>query len=526
MESGNDSNDLVLDGGGILRESIGFDCSTLSSDVVSDDEDAPDLSRLCGASADDVPSLYSCSDLSQAKGLIIPFNYKVYFADNIGSDNSRGTATGTEIGNSILAVTTPKKAKEKVSPLQLNTVADLEYSILNYVADKMELWGDDCEVGRHQSSLIRRQLDEEGTSLPDNESTAPGGGNRPSPLIGLSSDPADVVIFADSDACPAVFQCVSPTSDFGILSSDESGCPKEYMLIPLICTFVQGKISALFDADTDGPNMDAWANSVVNQIRAGMQSNAIVSEGAKVVNFVFSNELNSIAFGNDSGRFPDESAGGSNSNKTGRLFAGVVGCTLLITTIAFFFSRRQQRVVEEAVTMEPQGNEGICPDDGSMMFRTSVGTRKQSSFIMETSRATFSQSKKRDDRGSKNRTKITVFNNDPVSEEAMSEPQQHRRLSSPLPNLSRPSSPVPSSQDNDENATVATRDSGVSLYLDISRVDSTLSEVTWSGPPQNQHRVTHDESGRIIRAMGSIAEEEGEERSGEDILVQEEEGSI
>ena len=175
MESGNDSNDLVLDGGGILRESIGFDCSTLSSDVVSDDEDAPDLSRLCGASADDVPSLYSCSDLSQAKGLIIPFNYKVYFADNIGSDNSRGTATGTEIGNSILAVTTPKKAKEKVSPLQLNTVADLEYSILNYVADKMELWGDDCEVGRHQSSLIRRQLDEEGTSLPDNESTAPGG---------------------------------------------------------------------------------------------------------------------------------------------------------------------------------------------------------------------------------------------------------------------------------------------------------------------------------------------------------------
>ena len=154
-----------------------------------------DFATLCLIDADveDGPDLYLCNDISEAKGRIIPYEYRVYVSKNVDDsdkeqDGSSPVVVASKVGSSTGPTTT------SVTP-RLDTVRGVESRIIAHIAGTMGLAG--CDVSTSESppdpALRRRSL----SSTNPNESMrhrrlaeGDNAGSR-TPLIGISSDPID-----------------------------------------------------------------------------------------------------------------------------------------------------------------------------------------------------------------------------------------------------------------------------------------------------------------------------------------------
>ena len=173
-----DSNEDLLDHGGDDSNDLAiYDFATLC---------------LIDADAEDGPDLYLCHDISEAKGLIIPYEYRVYVSKNVddsikeqdGSPVAVASKVGSSTGSSTTSVTS-----------RIDTVRGVESRIIAHIASTMGLAG--CDVSTSASppdpALRRRSLSSTNAIESTRHRRLAEGDNAGSrtPLIGISSDPID-----------------------------------------------------------------------------------------------------------------------------------------------------------------------------------------------------------------------------------------------------------------------------------------------------------------------------------------------
>lgn len=172
-----DSNEDLLDHGGDDSNDLAvYDFATLC---------------LIDADVEDGPDLYLCHDISEAKGRIIPYEYRVYVSKNV--DDSNKEQDGSEVAVASKVGSSTRSSTASVTP-RIDTVRDVESRIIAHIASTMGLA--DCDVSTSasppNSALRRRSLSNNAIKSMRHRRLAEGdnAGSR-TPLIGISSDPID-----------------------------------------------------------------------------------------------------------------------------------------------------------------------------------------------------------------------------------------------------------------------------------------------------------------------------------------------
>ena len=175
-----DSNEDLLDHGGDDSNDLAiYDFATLC---------------LIDADVEDGPDLYLCHDISEAKGRIIPYEYRVYVSKNV--DDSNKGQDGSPVVVASKAGSSTGSSTTSVTP-RIETVRDLESRIIAHIASTMGLAGCDVLVSTSASppdpALRRRSLSSTNPIKSTRHRRLAEGDNAGSrtPLIGISSDPID-----------------------------------------------------------------------------------------------------------------------------------------------------------------------------------------------------------------------------------------------------------------------------------------------------------------------------------------------
>lgn len=193
-----DSNDLFQTLESVNLGLVSFDCSDYNlvgrnqhdesrdgdenKDTDSNDLNFIDVAALClDDAAINESTKFLCTDISQSKGQLIPYEYRVYLSKH------------NDLYDDIIST--------KASDLAISTVLrDLETRIVNYVAEKIGLDGctdnDESPVQRSlsQRAIRRRSSPQMNTiSAFDKDSgRVLQNDKRGNPLIGITSEPNDV----------------------------------------------------------------------------------------------------------------------------------------------------------------------------------------------------------------------------------------------------------------------------------------------------------------------------------------------
>lgn len=441
-----DSNEDLLDHGGDDSNDLAiYDFATLC---------------LIDADAEDGPDLYLCHDISEAKGRIIPYKYRVYVSKNVddsikeqdGSPVAVASKVGSSTGSSTTSVTS-----------RIDTVRGVESRIIAHIASTMGLAG--CDVSTSASppdpALRRRSLSSTNAIESTRHRRLTEGDNAGSrtPLIGISSDPIDGI----------------------------ADCPENSPSLPFHCMYVQGHLAAYFDAATDDAAMTNYANVIVNKISGGMDNDAFVDDRAKLLMYVppeptsvptiatveevpkeemISEELN-ISSPSDNGTEPQ----GSSSNTT---YIGIgVGCVVVSIVLLSLFVFLRRRRVEKFVGRPTE------PANANTSRRATDGN---DSYCIE----------------------VEVSDTETVAMSVNKDGQ--------IGNMPEKTDSQGTAATEDDCETIATQESGVTLYLE--RVESDVSALTWYGPGQSSKCQSSGSLGRGLQAiagMGAIQEDEEDE---------------
>lgn len=453
-----DSNEDLLDHGGEDSNDLGvFDLATLC---------------LVDVDAEDGPDLHLCKDISKAKGQIIPYEYRVYLSKTIDDDGNK------EQGSSPVAVASkagPSAGSSNAETSRIDIVRDVERRMMAHVASKMGLA--DCDSSTStpapaNRALRRRSLDNSGVKFIDSAGLRQLVEDSQSPLIGISSDPVDGI----------------------------SDCPENSPNLPFHCMYVKGHLAAYFDATTDDAVMSNYANVIANQISVGMDTDIFVDERTKLFMYIPPDPSSAPAIPsreedlkkevtsedqNISNPFDNKTKPqGSSSNTT---YIGIgVGCVVasvvLLSLFVFIRRRRVQKFVERSTDTANDTNRRHDQGLLGSVSDTQRATQGDDSYCIEVE-------------VSDTETVAMSVNKDgfvgKVREKADSQG---------------------TAATEDDCETIATQESGVTLYLE--RVGSDVSALTWYGPTQTSNRQSSGSLGRGLEAiagMGAIKEDEEEE---------------
>eukprot|EP00563_Minutocellus_polymorphus_P004926 CAMPEP_0181044470 /NCGR_PEP_ID=MMETSP1070-20121207/13285_1 /TAXON_ID=265543 /ORGANISM="Minutocellus polymorphus, Strain NH13" /LENGTH=571 /DNA_ID=CAMNT_0023122921 /DNA_START=120 /DNA_END=1835 /DNA_ORIENTATION=+ len=435
-----------------------------------------DLATLClvDADAEEGPDLYLCNDIGEAKGRIIPYEYRVYLSKNV--DDSNKEEDGSPVALASKAGSSAGSSTAGTS--RIDTVQDVESRIMAQVASKMGLA--DCDASISSSlpnpALRRRSLSSTNSLESARHRRLAEGDNTssPAPLIGISSDPIDGI----------------------------SDCPENSPNLPFHCMYVQGHLAAYFDVDTDDATMTNYANVIVNQINVGMDTDAFIDDRAKLVMYV-PPELASVPtiataevvlkdeMTSEDLNISSPSPQSSSSNTT---YIGIgVGCVALSAVLLSLFVFMRRRRIQKFVgrPTEPTNANTRCRRESPGVSDTERAIDGNDSFCIE----------------------VEVSDNETV---AMSVNRDGR-----VGKVAEKTDSQGTAATEDDCETIATHESGVTLYLDLKRVGSDVSALTWYGPANSSNCQSNGSLGRGLEAiagMGAIQEDEEEEEEEEDDL--------
>lgn len=446
-----DSNEDLLDHGGDDSNDLAiYDFATLC---------------LIDADVEDGPDLYLCHGISEAKGRIIPYEYRVYVSknvdDSIKEQDGSPVAVASKVGSSIASSTTSVTSR-------IDTVRGVESRIIAHIASTMGLAG--CDVSTSASppdpALRRRSLSSTNAIESTRHRRLAEGDNAGSrtPLIGISSDPIDGI----------------------------ADCPENSPSLPFHCMYVQGHLAAYFDAATDDAAMTNYANVIVNKISGGMDNDAFVDDRAKLLMYVppeptsvptiatenvatveevpkeemINEELN-ISSPSDNSTEPQ----GSSSNTT---YIGIgVGCVVVSIVLLSLFVFLRRRRVQKFVGRPTE------PANANTSRRATDGN---DSYCIE----------------------VEVSDTETVAMSVNKDGQ--------IGKMPEKTDSQGTAATEDDCETIATQESGVTLYLE--RVESDVSALTWYGPGQSSKCQSSGSLGRGLQAiagMGAIQEDEEDE---------------
>lgn len=269
--------------------------------------------------------------------------------------------------------------------------------------------------------------------------------------------------------------------------SAKTDCPENSPSLPFHCMYVQGHLAAYFDAATDDAAMTNYANVIVNKISGGMDNDAFVDDRAKLLMYVppeptsvptiatveevpkeemISEEL-SISSPSDNGTEPQ----GSSSNTT---YIGIgVGCVVVSIVLLSLFVFLRRRRVEKFVGRPTE------PANANTSRRATDGN---DSYCIE----------------------VEVSDTETVAMSVNKDGQ--------IENMPEKTDSQGTAATEDDCETIATQESGVTLYLE--RVESDVSALTWYGPGQSSKCQSSGSLGRGLQAiagMGAIQEDEEDE---------------
>ena len=264
--------------------------------------------------------------------------------------------------------------------------------------------------------------------------------------------------------------------------------------------YVKGHLAAYFDGATDDSIMSNYANVIVNQISVGMETDVFIDERTKLLMYVppeptsvptipsreeGSDEITSENLSNSSPTDNETRPQGSSSNMT---YVGIgVGCVVasvfLLSLFVFMRRRRIQKFMERSTNTTDTSNKRHQEDLGGVS-ETQRARDGDDSYCIE----------------------VEVSDNETV---AMSVNKDGH-----IGRVSEKANSQGTAATEDDCETIATQESGVTLYLDMKRVGSDVSALTWYGPNQTSNRQSSGSLGRgleAIAAMGAIQEDEEEE---------------
>lgn len=256
--------------------------------------------------------------------------------------------------------------------------------------------------------------------------------------------------------------------------------------------YVQGHLAAYFDAATDDAAMTNYANVIVNKISGGMDNDAFVDDRAKLLMYVppeptsvptiatenvatveevpkeemINEELN-ISSPSDNSTEPQ----GSSSNTT---YIGIgVGCVVVSIVLLSLFVFLRRRRVQKFVGRPTE------PANANTSRRATYGN---DSYCIE----------------------VEVSDTETVAMSVNKDGQ--------IGKMPEKTDSQGTAATEDDCETIATQESGVTLYLE--RVESDVSALTWYGPGQSSKCQSSGSLGRGLQAiagMGAIQEDEEDE---------------
>jgi hypothetical protein len=252
---------------------------------------------------------------------------------------------------------------------------------------------------------------------------------------------------------------------------------------------VKGHLAAYFDAATDDAAMTNYANVIVNKISVGMDNDAFVDDRAKLLMYVppeptsvptiataeevpkeemINEELN-ISSPSDDGTEPQ----GSSSNTT---YIGIgVGCVVVSMVLLSLFVFLRRRRVQKFVGR---------PTEPAIANTSRRATDGNDSYCIE----------------------VEVSDTETVAMSVNKDGQ--------IGKMSEKTDSQGTAATEDDCETIATQESGVTLYLDMKRVESDVSALTWYGPGQSSKCQSSGSLRRGLQAiagMGAIQEDEEDE---------------
>mmetsp|Transcript_37304 Transcript_37304/g.81676 ORF Transcript_37304/g.81676 Transcript_37304/m.81676 type:complete len:601 (+) Transcript_37304:176-1978(+) len=437
----------------------------------SNDLDMFDLAVLClsdtsTSTAEGGPTLYLCDDISRAKGQIIPYEYRVYLTKgtDIVEDTGLPMVNGEELASSKAGLADEVSTND--------TLRNVEASIVTYVSDKMGLSG--CEstnpvpVSRRSlTSNTRRRLAETTTEGDTDKNI------KLHPMIGVTSDPSDVV----------------------------TDCPENSPNLPFRCKYVKGHLAAYFHADTDEATMINYANVIGNHLSVGMEEDAFVNDKAKLLMYVPPSLLSEETPKDDpntpkveqpvSPPIPEESQ--PSSSNMGYIMIGVgcvVASALLLLAVHLHKKRRKNRASSSAVAVAPV-TDIHCEEAFQSSEDGGLDTRENFCIEVEVSDT---------------ETVAMSVDKDGHVEEVSDENNE----------IAKKGDSQGTAATEDDCATISTQESGVTLYLD-KRVASDVSALTWYGPPQQSDAPTSN-LGRGLAALGMGAIQEDVEEEEDELM--------
>ena len=288
--------------------------------------------------------------------------------------------------------------------------------------------------------------------------------------------------------------------------------------------YVKGHLAAYFDAATDDAAMSNYANVIANQISVGMDTDAFVDERAKLLVYVppeptsappeptsvppeptsvppeptsavptiatagedlmkeMTSEDLKISNPPDNEMNPQDSS--SNTTYIGIGVGCVVASIVLLSLFVFMRRRRVQKFVERFTDTTNPANRRYDQENLGDASHTQRAIEGDNSYCIE----------------------VEVSDNETV---AMSVDKDGR-----VDKVGEKADSQGTAATEDDCETITTQDSGVTLYLDMKRVGSDVSALTWYGPNQTQNRQSSSILGRGLEAlagMGAIQEDEDEE---------------
>ena len=282
--------------------------------------------------------------------------------------------------------------------------------------------------------------------------------------------------------------------------------------------YVKGHLAAYFDAATDDAVMSNYANVIENQISVGMDTDAFVDERAKLLIYIppepsdghhlqeppsvptiatagedLKKEMKSedlkISNPSDNEKNPQDSS--SNTTYIGIGVGCVVASIVLLFLFVFMRRRRVQKIVERSTDTTNPANRRVS--------HTQRAIEDDDSYCIEVE-------------VSDNETVAMSVNKDGCVDKVGEKAESQGTAAT-----------------EDDCETIATQESGVTLYLDMKRVGSDVSALTWYGPNQTQNRQSSSILGRGLEAiagMGAIQEdEEVEEEDDLNLEIGTEEGA-
>ena len=281
--------------------------------------------------------------------------------------------------------------------------------------------------------------------------------------------------------------------------------------------YVKGHLAAYFDAATDDAVMSNYANVIANQISVGMDTDAFVDERTKLLMYIppdptsvptipsreedLKKEMTSedLKISNPSDNEAKSEGSSSNATYIGIGVGCVVASVILLSLFVFMRRRRVQKFVERSTDTTNSANRRYDQENLGGVSDTQRATDGDDSYCIE----------------------VEVSDNETV---AMSVNKDGR-----VDKVGEKADSQGTAATEDDCETIATQESGVTLYLDMKRVGSDVSALTWYGPNQTSNRQSSGSLGRGLEAiagMGAIQEDEEEEEEDElNLEISTEEGT-